>query len=151
METKMDAMEMQAEIAEQTKRARKFLGGFSEYVFTNAFIVYAGSKFGPFGYLGSSRRTAWKDQIIERALIAKGLDLEKLISWLTSTEGRHMMDELGSIRSKAAFEVSVQAAFCGVLERVTCWSHPEHCGSYGDSVRLHKKLYPWLSKKSEGK
>ena len=48
---------------------------------------------GAFGYIGAVNRTLLSDKKIENALRQKGLNDKEIAIWLTSTSGRHLMDE----------------------------------------------------------
>jgi hypothetical protein len=127
------------------QRARAYLGGFSEFMLTSEYFVQycGGSMFRPFGYYGSSGRTKWKDAMLERRLISLGLDLQKIVEWLTSGDGRHMMDDGGSIRSAVKFERHMKNYTANALENTTIWQNKAHEGSMRSTFSLRAKLYPW--------
>ncbi len=79
-----------------------FQGGFSDEVYCHphfqAYIASADSnraKYGValvFGYIGSRDRTSARDRIVEARLRLKYRRLANVVAWLTSSDGRHMMD-----------------------------------------------------------
>jgi cell division septum initiation protein DivIVA len=120
---------------ETEKRAAKFNGGFSkEITQCRRFIDYAGNSHGPFGYIGASYRTKVKDRIVEKLLIATGLGPDGIVDWLTSTDGRHMMDSVYKDTKVKEFEEIARESTKDAFIRVTLWSHPDY------SIRNAKKL-----------
>ena len=116
----------------------KLTGGFSKEVTeTHEFKDYANSKY-PSGYIGAHNRSTNKDKIVENALRATGLGDHGVAVWLTSGDGRHMMDDIG--RTIAEFKERVNEYTKNAFINVTVWSHPDHRGSLLSSDELKRLL-----------
>lgn len=125
------------------RKSRKYHGGFSDFVYNHPlFISYCGNKFGPCGYFGTSGRNIGKDKIIEGILIWRGLSVNQIVSWLTSTDGRHLMDGDTPVSQGIFYRYATEYTK-DALEKVTVWDHPEHNGTFESTLKLLKRLYPW--------
>lgn len=125
------------------KELRKFQGGLSEGVFLShefqRYVSQAGGKFVA-GYLGDSTRSAARDRFVELALRRTGLGDNGVACWLTSTAGRHMMDDVPR-GAGSLFKAHVLKWTKNAFREVTIWSHPDHRGSAADSARLAEKIF----------
>jgi hypothetical protein len=92
-----------------------------------------------FGYIGSSNRSESRDRIVEEELRATGLKGEGIASWMTSTDGRHLMDD--PPHKLEAFREYVRKYVGNAFKKVVVWSHPDHTGKYSDTLELHKKIF----------
>ncbi len=113
-------------------------GGLSDDVF-DSHILQSYMKRVPCGYIGSSRRTAWADVMVETALRATGLGNNGIATWLTSGTGRHLADNIERGK-KAEFAKTVAEYTKNAFFQVTVWSHPDHGGMWADTQRLEKLI-----------
>ena len=91
--------------------SKKFKGGFSDGLFNSEnFQDYIKSGF-VFGYIGSFSRKPGFDRIIEKGLRDEGLNDEGIATWLTSTNGRHIMDSVENKTTKAQFSKDMKKFF----------------------------------------
>ena len=119
---------------------KKFKGGFSDAVFkTDQFQKYAGG-YNVCGYLGSSQRTKERDIYLESFLSQEGLGPNGIAVWLSSGDGRHLMDSVEYTTTQKEFEEQVNNYCSGAFVSVTVWSHPDHTGFLGSSVKLRKLI-----------
>jgi hypothetical protein len=130
------------------RRARRWQGGLSlEVVASPEFIQYAARAKGVFGYIGASERTPERDRIVEELLRATGLGANGLASWLSSGNGRHLMDDPGE--SIAEFRKRAKDYTKRAFLQVAIWSHPDHGGMMRSSLELEKKLRAALADTKE--
>ena len=94
----------------------------------------------PGGYVGSGSRTAARDRVVERALRAEGLGDGGVACWLTSTSGRHLMDDVSRRTTAAEFEKRVADYTAGAFLKIAAWEHPDHDGSAASTRRIIEKL-----------
>lgn len=119
----------------------KFKGGFSEDVFNaRNFQSYIESGH-VCGYIGDGHRTIRRDKLIEQALRATGLGNEGIATWLTSGDGRHMMDNVERKTTEAEFSKLCQDHCNYAFQKVTIWSHPDHQGNLKSSNDIAAKIY----------
>ena len=100
---------------------------------------------GVFGYVGNSCRKMWKDRIVEDELRKQGLGARGIAEWITSGDGRHMMDD--DYSNPAEFRKRVQDYTSDAFEKVTVWSHPDHTGMYDSTQRILGILKDRLAKR----
>jgi len=120
-------------------------GGLSDGVF-NTQHLQEYMKGIPFGYIGSSCRTAWADKLVEDALRATGLGNEGIATWLTSNSGRHLADNIQR-GHQLDFERAVARDTKNAFLQVTVWSHPDHGGMWSDTMKLEQKIFALKSSK----
>ena len=126
---------------ERNLKSRK--GGFSSFITEHpTFISYCSSEF-CCGYFGSRGRRKWKDQMLEERLIQLGLTVDQVVAWMTSTHGRHMMDDGDDLNNRLLFKNHMIEYTKDALEDTTVWAHPEHTGFYSATKMLKQRLYPW--------
>ena len=114
--------------------------GLSDEVF-DTYILQEYMQGVPCGYIGSSRRTAWSDKMLEAALRATGLGPHGIACWLTSTSGRHLADNLGrGAKAQKEFAKDVAEATKNAFLQVTVWNHPDHGGMLKDTISLEEKI-----------
>lgn len=114
----------------------KYKGGLSDLVYNSPhFQDYIKSGHAA-GYIGEQTRTKGRDEIVEKALRNQGLNSDGIAFWLTSTSGRHMMDGVTKQTTNEEFEKIVDEYANRAFMQVTVWSHPDHRGSMGDTIRL---------------
>ena len=53
------------------------------------------------GYIGASTRTKRSDVVLERLLRKTGMRVHHIAEWMTSTSGRHMMDDVSKSMDEA--------------------------------------------------
>ncbi len=63
----------------------------------------------PFGYVGNFQRTDERDRILVHALLNNGLSEKEVAAWLTSTSGRHLMDDVDEETSQEQFTKQAEA------------------------------------------
>src|SRR5579872_1292546 len=117
----------------------KFQGGFSDNVAWNEDFHRYVSSGHPCGYIGSEGRSKARDRVVEIALKATGLGDRGTAVWLTSTSGRHLMDDPPR-GSGDAFQAYVVDYVSDAFRQVTIWSHPDHGGSAKSTEELRKKI-----------
>lgn len=118
----------------------KYKGGFSDAVWgSHGFQQYATGP-GVSGYIGSASRTPQFDQILEKLLTAQGLGPNGIASWLTSTDGRHLMDDVDRNTPPAKFKKRAQEYTKDAARKVAVWNHPDHLGSWDSSVKVRDHL-----------
>jgi len=115
---------------------KKYKGGLSLEVIKSRVVQRYCMSDNPCGYIGSSSRTKWHDKVIEVKLREEGLGSEGIGVWLTSTSGRHLMDN----PEKRKFEDRVGDYCKNAFVEVTIWSHPDHTGMLSSSEILRKKI-----------
>ena len=113
-------------------------GGLSDELF-DSHILQDYMQGVPGGYIGSSNRTAWADKMVEDALRAQGLGPHGMATWLTSTSGRHLADNIERGK-KAEFAKVVKDYTSNAFLEVTIWSHPDHGGMWADTNKLTELL-----------
>ena len=109
------------------KRSARFngigRGGFSYWLWSTPEVQQYIA--GPvFGYVGSSGRTRERDEIVEHALWRRGLSLNEAGTWLTSKDGRWLMDQVGRKDDPDKFSYRVHKALGPakkLQERVRAW------------------------------
>ncbi len=123
---------------------KDYQGGFSDGVFkSRSFQQYI--KLGiVFGYIGASGRTIRKDQFLEKTLGSRGLGNEGIATWLTSKDGRHLMD--WKPQTLKAFKKEARDFTKNAFVNVTVWSHPDHSGMYRSTRDLRDKLHAAFTK-----
>ena len=104
------------------------------------FVAHGGG-----GYVGSSNRTPEIDKALEKALRGTGLKDGGIALWLTSTSGRHMMDDTKNIGAK------IKEAAKSAFKDVAVWAHPDHEGSMASSKELHEKFNKHFGSEDEPK
>jgi hypothetical protein len=126
----------------ETVVKNKFQGGFSDEVENSTiFQNYTKRAEFCFGYIGSGSRTDKRDQKIEEYLRnVQDLGNEGISTWLTSTCGRHMMDQVDKNTSMKRFMEIVQAYCAEAFIQVTIWSHPDHLGSLSDTMKITESI-----------
>ena len=118
----------------------KFQGGFSDNVAWNEKFFNYVQDGHPCGYIGSSGRSKARDRVVEIALRSTGLGDRGVAVWLTSTSGRHLMDDPPR-GSKEAFVKYVTEYVISAFEDVTIWEHPDHTGNLSSSIALRKRIF----------
>ena len=78
--------------------------------------------------------------MVELALRLTGLGDRGLACWLTSGDGRHLMDDPPR-GSKQEFQKHVTDYVSDAFRKVTIWSHPDHKGNMSSTQELHKKIF----------
>ena len=132
-------------IDKRTLKGRKFKGGFSDEVFESyEFQNYVTNSDGETkeytcGYIGAFNRTVSRDKIVEQALRDTGLGDNGIACWLTSTDGRHLMDD--PAKNLKEFKKRVTDYVKGAFENVTVWGHPDHEGTLASTIELRKKIF----------
>lgn len=127
-------------------KASPFKGGLSEEVYRDekfqAYINFGapGSTYVG-GYVGSMYRTRERDAYLEGFLRTQGLGPTGIAIWLSSVQGRHLMDSVDRKTTLKDFEGYVASAAGEAFEDVTVWSHPDHTGSLASSQRLRKRIF----------
>lgn len=118
---------------------KKFQGGLSEdIVRSEQFQRYVGNGKYVCGYLGTSERTTDRDRVVEEELKRQGLEAEGVALWMTSTDGRHLMDDVP--KSLKSFRKRVQAYVDDAFVKVTIWAHPDHCGTMASTIKLGERI-----------
>ena len=122
-------------------------GGFSDEVW-NSYELQNYLKRGlyVFGYIGSCSRTNKRDKILEEALKNEGLGHSGIAVWLTSTDGRHLMDDTYKETSNKDFKKRVSEYVKDAFIRVTIWSHPDHRQTLGSAQEILRKIKNYLSR-----
>ncbi len=122
----------------------KYKGGLSDaVVYTKEFIEYVKDGH-PCGYIGEWARTKKKDKIVEESLKTEGLGPSGIADWLSSGNGRHMMDSVERNTKEKDFIKHVKDNITGAFIDVTLWNHPDHRGSLASTIELREKLYKAL-------
>ena len=117
----------------------KFQGGFSDNVaWSEQFWSYVKSGH-PCGYIGSEGRSKRRDQIVETLLRSQGLKDEGIAFWLTSTSGRHSMDD--PPKKVAEFEAYFLPWAIEAFREVVVWSHPDHRGNLTSTMELKRQIF----------
>ena len=128
----------------KTSVVTKYKGGFSDdVVFNKDFINYIGEGEFVFGYIGASTRTPERDAITEGELRSQGLDGNGIANWLTSGDGRHLMDDVDKTTTPIKFRKRVREYTDKAFEKVLVWNHPDHHGSSDDTQKLSNKVYDY--------
>lgn len=118
----------------------KLQGGLSDAVVrTRMYQEYVRSSFVA-GYVGSSARTIARDKALEKALAGQGLGPAGIATWLTSGDGRHLMDGVDRKTMPEQFEERVGEYVYDAFQKVTIWSHPDHAGSVASTNVLRDKI-----------
>lgn len=130
-------------IVEQKKKTKstKFKGGFSDGVFDSYHFQKYIQDGRPSGYIGASGRSKEKDKIVEEALRKTGLKDDGIAMWLTSGDGRHMMTDGAVMKNMNEFKKHVEEYTKDAFKKVTVWAHPDHRGTLGSSIELHKQIF----------
>jgi len=92
------------------------------------------------GYIGSFERTIIRDKILEKILRSVGLKFSSVVCWITSTDGRHLMDGVGKRTTSSSFEKLCKDWSANAFLKVTVWSHPDHDGSLRSTIEIIEKL-----------
>jgi hypothetical protein len=93
-EVPLDEQQWQAQPVGKDFSEEGYKGGLSEGIInSNVFRGYAVPGTGVFGYIGSWKRNASRDRVVEQVLRDQGLSDEGIATWLTSGDGRRMMDD----------------------------------------------------------
>lgn len=120
---------------------QQFQGGFSNDVFkSSAFQGYISSMYGVFGYIGNGDRNLSRDIVLERVLRDTGLEANGIATWLTSGDGRHLMDSVDEDTSLLEFTAHAEEYCKDAYARVTVWSHPDHKGNLKSSREIANKI-----------
>ena len=115
---------------------KMYRGGFSQAVFqSKTFQDYI--KHLPCGYIGSKARTKLRDATVESLLRKAGLGVEGIVDWLTSRDGRYLMDDVTSKTSLADFEERARDYTATAMEDVTVWNHPDYIDACSESHLKH--------------
>lgn len=119
------------------KMNRKWQGGFSKAV-NDSYPFQEYVKHGNccFGYIGSYNRTPGRDKALETILRNTGLGDAGIATWLTSTSGRHLMDDVVKTTTLAKFKKRAKDSCLHAFQQVTVWSHPDHEGSFASTEKL---------------
>ncbi len=126
---------------------KKYKGGFSKEVTESFnFKEYTLEKDGHpkkaiCGYIGCLERTKKRDKIVEEHLRKQGLGDEGIACWLTSTAGRHLMDNVYRKTSLEMFAKIVFESTKDAFINITVWNHPDHEGSWDSTQKLKQKLF----------
>jgi len=122
-------------------KKNNYAGGFSKGVVESyPFKRYTAADVGVGGYIGSSSRTKRRDKIVEEMLRETGLKDWGIAEWLTSGDGRHMMDNVDRKTSEQAFRKKAKAYTKNAFIKVAIWSHPDHGGTLASTIALYDKL-----------
>lgn len=121
-------------------------GGFSDALWQSRECQQYVTSMGVFGYFGSSYRTIARDQVIEAALKATGLENEGAANWLTSTSARHMMDNVDRHTKLNEFANIVGEGTSDAYVEVTIWSHPDFAGHFGSRAKIIQALRVAIAK-----
>ena len=70
----------------------------------------------------------------------QGLGANGIASWLTSTDGRHLMDDVNRKTPAAKFKRRAMEYTKNAAHNVAVWSHPDHDGSMSGSNRVREHL-----------
>lgn len=121
------------------KKVASFKGSFSREVTESyRWKEYVGDGRYVGGYIGNSSRSPRRDKILEKILREQGLGAEGIACWLSSTQGRHMMnDDVDTIK---AFEKRARKYTKGAFWSVTIWSHPDNIGSLASRCDIENKI-----------
>lgn len=131
-----------------TTNVTKWKKGLSDdVVFTEEFIDYTENREHPFGYIGSSNRTPERDKILEDLLRDQGLDGGGIAIWMTSGDGRHLMDDVDKNTTSAQFKKRAKEYTHGAFEDVLLWSHPDADGGHDTKVKIGQKVYDYYKEK----
>jgi hypothetical protein len=115
-------------------------GGFSNGVVeSNAWRRYVGDGTSVFGYIGASGRTSLLDEMLEHELRNQGLGDEGIATWLTSGDGRHLMDDMPDTITKQKNRIKEYTK--NAFKDVTVWSHPDHEGTLSSTIKLTEKIF----------
>jgi hypothetical protein len=126
--------------AEQKAAVLDYQGGFSDNVaWCDEFHEYVNSHCIA-GYIGSDGRSKARDRVVETVLREVGLGDRGIALWLTSTSGRHLMDDPPR-GSKEAFVKYVIEYTKNAFKDVVVWSHPDHKGTLASTLDLRKKIW----------
>lgn len=133
-------------IKDTEKKPLSFQGGLSRDVAKHwRFRQYVSSG-RPAGYIGNGNRTRGRDIVLENMLRKRGLGDGAIADWLTSNDGRHLMDDVDQKMTNKAFmhhaRPYVERAF--IMEFV--WNHPDQGGNLLGTRRVQKALRDWLVK-----
>jgi hypothetical protein len=121
---------------------KELRGGFTKGVVkSNAWARYVGKGENVWGYIGASNRTILLDKIVEKILREQGLKDEGIATWLTSGEGRHLMDDMPSMKNIKKVMERVADYTDDAFKKVTVWSHPDHDGMRSSTIDLMKKIF----------
>jgi hypothetical protein len=114
-------------------------GGFSDAVYNSrAFQDYIKNPTVA-GYIGSSSRTPYIDKYVERKLRSLGMGPNAIAIWLTSTSGRHMMDDVSPKDKVGKLGLKMNESLKSAPLEVVVWTDPEHDGTLGSSHKLREK------------
>jgi hypothetical protein len=120
------------------KKKLVFKGGLSDAIVnTPEFEKYISGGH-PSGFIGAYERNNTRDKIAEQVLREYGLNNNQIADWMTSTLGRHMMDDPG--KTPVDFVRRVESYANTALEDVTIWNDPRHDGSLGGKKRVKALL-----------
>ena len=124
---------------EDLKKAPKsvYQGGFSDQLFNNDHLQQYLSGGAVFGYIGNFSRKAYLDEAIETGLIKRNLSIEKIVNWLTSTDGRHFADHLGDLEKEEQLQV-VESDLNRIFNIALIYSSPFHKGTFESTEEIRK-------------
>jgi len=120
-------------------KKKDYKGGLSEGVTSSYHFKDYVESGHPSGYIGAYNRSANKDKIVEKALRDTGLGDGGVACWLTSGNGRHLMDDVG--KTIKEFKKRVNEYTKGAFEDVTVWNHPDHTGFYSATIKLKEEIF----------
>lgn len=118
---------------------KEYQGGLSDdVIYSYRAIEYLSNNKYAAGYFGATNRSPRRDKIVEKCLREVGLDNNGIAYWLTSTSGRHLMDDPGKNLNEFKQRVKkyTERAFIEVL----IWSHPDHRGTIKSTNDLLEKI-----------
>jgi len=124
---------------EDLKKSPKsvYQGGFSDELFNNDHLQQYLSGPTVFGYIGNFSRKAYLDDAIEAGLRKRNLSLEKIANWLTSTDGRHFADHLGSMEKETQLQI-VESELNRIFNIALIYSSPFHKGTLESTEEIRK-------------
>jgi hypothetical protein len=114
-----------------------FKGGLSDGVF-ELLRRYIGDGKGVNGYVGHAGRTIETDQKLEREMRRLGLSDEKIAVWMTSTGGRHIMDDALDYKGEKRVLFLVRK-IKSIYNEALIYSDPSHGGKLSDTLRIRNE------------
>lgn len=96
-------------------------------------------KHGLFGYIGHALRTPNMDEFLEKSFKDNNWNLDYLATWITSSHGRHLLDELYELDETEHMDF-IKSHLTEIYNKGLIYSQPSHKGTLNDTIRLQEEL-----------
>jgi hypothetical protein len=117
----------------------QYQGGFSDIFYKGKVQKYCEGG-GVFGWMGDiSIRTRSLDKVFESEFVARGLSLDPLRVWVTSTDARHYADSLYGMNSTEQ-EMKIKKDINRIYNLGLIFGDPRHKGTYGSTQEVRVQL-----------